>query len=172
MSGILLGVAILAMFVMATLGVALLIFGEVLLGKSKRIPAGRSRLIGVILLSFPLVALGVGQLVKMLLGPEVDGLIVTWSMFGVWWMLIGALLFRVLVPKKAPRPTSRLEAAVTSDPFGPADLDDDPAEHAASRTPPQSGKKVPANKTSPAKKPPASKRGKPSATDENPFDFT
>src|SRR5437016_901322 len=57
-------------FAMMTLGVALLILGEVPFLSGKRIPAARSRLIGAIFVAFLPLALGVRQLSNAVFGSD------------------------------------------------------------------------------------------------------
>lgn len=109
-------------FMMTTLGVALLCLGEVPFIAGKRIPALRSRLIGVVLVSFVPLALGVRQASHYLLGADaVDGQAVTWSLFGFCWFVVFVILFRVMVPKREPRkPAKGAKSATAKNPFGAA----------------------------------------------------
>lgn len=100
-------VVVLFGFAMMTLGVALLILGEVPFLSGKRIPAVRSRLIGAIFVAFLPLALGVRQLSNRIFGPDavqgpvVVGLLLViclWGAFGI--------LFRVIVPKRESRASS------------------------------------------------------------------
>src|SRR5438105_524933 len=95
---------ILVGFIMATLGIALLCLGEVPFIAGKRIPALRSRLIGLILAGFLPLALGVRQGSNYLFGSDaVEGQAVTWSLFGFCWFVVLVILFRVVMPKREPR---------------------------------------------------------------------
>jgi hypothetical protein len=157
-------------FVMMTIGVALLCLGAVPIGGGKRIPALRSRLIGVILVSFLPLALGVRQAMITLFAPDaVEGLVVSWSICGVCWFAALVILFRVLVPKrdrKSAKSTSG--AAPSKNPFGEAGLDDlDTAPQVAT---PRAAAKQPGPVAT--KKPPANKPSKPASQESNPFDFS
>src|SRR6185503_10244939 len=87
-------------FVMMTLGVAMLLLGEVpFLGK--RIPALRSRLIGSIFVLFLPLALGVRQASNALFGNDaVQGPVVMSILFVVCMFASFVILFRVLAPKR------------------------------------------------------------------------
>src|SRR5690348_9120472 len=94
-------------FAMATLGVALLVLGEVPFVGGKRIPARRARLTGLALVSFLPLALGITQLLHVLFGRDtINGLVVTWTIFACCWLAVAGSLFRVLVPKKQRRPAA------------------------------------------------------------------
>jgi hypothetical protein len=154
---------ILVGFVMTTLGVALLCLGEVPFIGGKRIPALRSRLIGVVLVAFVPLALGARQASIYLFGPDaVDAQAVTWTLFGLCWFVVFAILFRVMAPKRAPR--QPVKATAKKNPFPEAKLDilDEIVEEA----------KPAAKKATPPKKPADKKASKPPAEDENPFDFS
>jgi hypothetical protein len=113
---------ILVGFVMATLGIALLCLGEVPFIAGKRIPALRSRLIGLVLAAFLPLALGLQQASNYLLGPNaVEGPVVTWSLFGFCWFVVLVILFRVMVPKREPRKSAKSTATTSAkNPFGAA----------------------------------------------------
>lgn len=149
-------------FAMATLGVAMLFLGEVPFVAGRRIPALRSRLIGLVLVSFLPLAFGLHQLLGLLFGHlAVDGPTVTWSLFSLCWLTVTVILFRVLVPKR-----ERKVEKTMADPFGEpaAPIEEiDPVEE------PKPLKKVsvkqPAKK-GPAKKPPTGPE------ESSPFDFS
>jgi hypothetical protein len=143
-------------FAMATLGVALLLIGEVPFIAGKRIPALRSRLIGAVLSSFLPLALGVRQLSKLLLEEDaVEGPILILAVFGFCWFVVVVILFRVLVPKRPPRKVPAVAAKSMKTPF------DEPVVEKVEAAP------------EPKKKPAAKKKSpKPSADDSNPFDFS
>ena len=139
-------------FAMMTLGVALLLLGEVPFIAGKRIPALRARLIGGILVSFLPLSWGVLQLINLIFGPEtVKGDVVTPLTFSLCWVITFGILFRVLVPKRAPVPKRATPAVVSeNDPFS-------------------SGSEI--ETSEPAKKTPVRKARKATAEDANPFDF-
>ena len=150
-------------FVMATLGVALLLLGEVPFLAGKRIPALRARLIGLVLVGFLPLALGVRQLSNLLFEPEtVEGPVLTWSMFAFCWLVVIAILFRVMVPKRPPRKVTAVAAAPQKNPFGDAK----PAKVEAIEEP------EPWPEPEPVKKPTGKKSPKPSADEGSPFDFS
>ena len=139
-------------FVMATLGVALLLLGEVPFLAGKRIPALRARLIGAVLVGFLPLTLGVRLLSNLLFEPEtVEGPVLTWSLFGFCWFVVIAILFRVMVPKRPPR---KVTAGATA-----------PKVEAIEEPEPWP-------EPEPVKKPTGKKSPKPSANEANPFDFT
>ena len=146
-------------FPMLTLGVALLFLGEVpFLGK--RIPAFRSRLIGGLLVSFMPTAWGVAQAIKAIFGPAAaDGPVVISLLFSVYCLVILAILFRVLVPKRERRPVSS-GAGAKPNPFSAAEAE---TEDAASWPEPA---------PEPAKKPAAQKTRQPPSDSKDPFDFS
>ena len=156
-------------FVMMTIGVALLCLGAVPIGGRKRIPALRSRLIGVILVSFLPLALGVRQATVTLFAPDaVEGLVVSWSICGVCWFATLVILFRVLFPKRdRTRSKSTVVETANKNPFGEAAIEDLGAV-------PQDVAPSPAAKQSApvAKKAPAKKASKPASQESNPFDFS
>jgi hypothetical protein len=152
-------------FAMITLGAALLLLGEVPFLGGKRIAARRSRLIGVVLISFLPLAYGVHQLMSWYFREEydVDGPTVAWAVLGLCLLVVGIILFRVVVPKgQAPKKSSKrstvskpaeaiqfVELVPIDDPYA---LDNQP----------------PAPK---GKKPPAKKSSQPPTEEENPFNF-
>ncbi len=163
-------------FMMMTLGVALIFLGEVPFLGGKRIPAWRSRLIGLVQMSFLQLALGTWKGVQSFVSAEVvDWIVVTWSLFGLCWFMTFALVYRVMFPKRAPRttkgksmpsadrdlfPATAEENEPAGDPFG-----FEQAEPA----------KTPAKKNAPAKpasKPGAKRAPAPPAEDDNPFNFS
>ncbi len=150
-------------FAMATLGVALLALGEVPFIAGKRIPAVRSRLIGAVLVAFVPLALMARLACNYLFGADaVDGQVVTWSLFGVCWFVVFAILFRVMMPKRDARKPAK--AATAKNPFPEAKLD--VLEEIVEEAEPT------AKKTTPTKKPASKRTAKPPAEDENPFDFS
>jgi hypothetical protein len=170
---------ILVGFVMMTVGVALLCLGEVPLVAGKRIPALRSRLIGLVLVSFLPLAWGARQGTIAFFGPdEVEGPVVTWSLFGVSWFVVFLMLFRVLVPKRQRRTGASSSAALADkNPFGNVQTETGFADvELAEETPElpatRSAQKPNARNPAPAKNLPAKKPSKPSAPENDPFDFT
>lgn len=153
-------------FVMMTIGVALLCLGEVLIG-GKRIPALRSRLIGLIFVSFLPLALGVRQATVALFDPDaVAGLVVGWSICGVCWFAAFVIVFRVLVPKRdRNRVRTTVGGAPNQNPFGEAALDGLDAV-------PREVTPNPAAQQPVVKKPSAKKPSKPAAQESDPFDFS
>jgi hypothetical protein len=144
-------------FAMATLGVALLVFGEVPFIAGRRISAVRSRLIGGTLVGFLPLALAGQQLCKMIFGPEaIEGPVVTAIVFVLCCVVIAVILFRVVFPKSAPRNRSSVTARSKKNPFDKPTSDTD----ASDPWPPM-----------PAAKKPPRKSPKPTA-DDNPFDFS
>ena len=151
---------ILVGFATITIGVALLFLGEVPFLAGKRISARRSRLIGIVLISFLPLALGVVQVMSRALPDyDVDGPIVTWSVLGFCLFVVGVILFRVVVPKRPRRKSAPEARAKASSPgavrFVELELIDDPTLQ-----------EQPAPKKSSARK-----RGKPAAGEDNPFEF-
>ncbi len=151
-------------FAMITLGVALLFLGEVPFIAGKRISAWRSRLIGLVLVSFLPLALGARQASKVYLGDDaIEGPVVTWVLLGFCWFVVFVILFRVVVPKKAAKP------AAEKNPFGAALPAEEPLgielieEESAAPAPKQAV---------PAKKPAVKKAPKSPVAEENPFDFS
>jgi hypothetical protein len=190
---------ILVGFVMATLGIALLCLGEVPFIAGKRIPALRSRLIGLILAGFLPLALGVHQGITYFFPEAVEGPVVTWSLFGFCWFVVFVILFRVLVPKRPPRkPAKGGVTPSTKNPFGEAPvveaeptkkgpakkkvsepapeslawMEPDPEPEPVKKPAAQKKEPEPAKKAAPTKKPAGKKACKPPAEDENPFDFS
>ncbi len=156
-------------FAMITLGVALLLLGEVPFLGGKRIPALRSRLIGLALALFLPAAFGVRLGLASLFGEDViDGLIVTWVLCGVSWTAAFVILFRVLFPKREPRP-AKVSAALeeSKNPFGAMEPSVEPvaAEEENPWTEPAPVKKAAAKK-------PVAKKEPRKAVEENPFDFS
>jgi hypothetical protein len=144
-------------FAMATLGVALLLVGEVPFVAGKRIPALRSRLIGVVLIAFLPLAIVLRQLSKLMLEADaVEGPVLTVVTFGLCWCVVIVILFRVVVPKRVPRKAAVIAATSKKNPF------DEPAAEIIASAEPE-----------PTKKPTAKKKpAKPSSDDRNPFDFS
>lgn len=156
-------------FIMITLGGALLLLGEVPFLGGKRIPAIRSRLIGLALVLFLPAAFGVRLGLASLFGEDViDGLIVTWVLCGVSWTVVFVILFRVMFPKREPRPakaTASLEES--KNPFGALEPNVKPTP-IADPTP----WTEPAPVKKPAAKKVAAKKEPRKAVEENPFDFS
>jgi uncharacterized membrane protein len=157
-------------FAMITLGVALLFLGEVPFIAGKRISAWRSRLIGLVLVSFLPLALGARQASNAFFGPDaVEGPVLTWVLLGFCWFVVFLILFRVIVPKKATRGAKSTPSFGGHDPFdgaapaeGPLDVELVEEEKAAPSP----------KKAAPSKKPAVKKAPKPPVEDENPFDFS
>jgi hypothetical protein len=161
-------------FALMTLGVALLFLGEVPFIAGRRISAPRSRLIGGVLVSFLPLAVGIRFLCAVLFGDEaVDGLAVTAFVFSFCVLATFVILFRVLVPKRPPRP----QAAKTNEPAKktepakkPAAAKPNPFDQPAPAAPePAPEWMEPAPEPAPkptGKKRPAKESGK------NPFDFS
>ena len=146
-------------FGMMTLGVALLCLGEVPLFRGKRIPAGRARLIGAILVGFLPLALLVRQASNALFGSDaVEGLAITWSRFWLCWITVFVLVLLVM-RKKKEHPTETKSAL-------PKDLEEVVFLEEERVTP----KKLASKKAAPA--PVKKKPAKPAAAEENPFDFS
>ena len=141
-------------FAMMTLGVALLLLGEVPFIAGKRIPALRARLIGGVLISFVPLSVGVTKLINLIFGQEtVEGAVVTPLMFSFCWVIVFGILFRVLVPKRAPVPKrSTPDRLAKNNPFGSEATAD-------------------VETSEPVKQAPVKKSRKPAAEDSNPFDF-
>jgi hypothetical protein len=147
-------------FAMATLGVALLLVGEAPFVAGKRIPALRSRLIGLVLIGFLPLALGLRQLSKLLFEADtVEGPVLTLVVFGLCWFAVIVILFRVMVPKRPPRRAAAIAMKTKKNPF-----EEPPVPKAEIETWPEP---EPAKKPAPKKKAP-----KPSADDGSPFDFS
>src|SRR5437016_1590166 len=138
--------------VMLTLGVGLLLLGEVPFVAGKRIPAVRSRLIGGVLVSFLPLAWLVKTLCDLIFERgTVEGPVVTALTFSFCGLLTIAILFRVLIPKREPRPPAKSGGPLAKkNPFGDAE---------------------PVTEPEPAQAPPAKKSRKGAADDKNPFDF-
>jgi small-conductance mechanosensitive channel len=100
-------------FVMITLGVALLLLGEVPFVAGRRISAIRSRLIGAFLVIFLPVSLIVQLVCKLIFGDDaIDGLVVTWIVFTICWIAISVVMFRVLVPKRGAKASAKTKPKV------------------------------------------------------------
>ncbi len=176
---------ILVGFMMMTLGVALLFLGEVPFLAGKRISAWRSRLIGLVQMSFLPLALAAWKGVQWLFGPDVlEPLAVTYSLLGFCWFVTIALLFRVMFPKRAPRGAKgKSRASAGDDPF-PASADEDVpaaepfgfAEQEAEPAPGKPMKNAPAPKgkaaAKPTAKPGAKRTPAPPTEEDNPFNFS
>ncbi len=123
----------------------MLCLGEVPFIAGKRIPALRSRLIGLILAGFLPLALGVRQGSSYFFPDEIEGQALTWSLFGFCWFAVCVLLFRVMVPKRAPRKPAKGAATPSKkNPFGAA-----PAADLEVRAEVEPAKKAPAKKKTP-----------------------
>ncbi len=184
-------IAILAVgFAMMTLGVALLCLGEVPLLGGKRIPAGRSRLIGAVLVSFLPLASGARQLSNLLFGADaVQGPVVTWSLCGVCWFTVFVLVVLVLIKKKE---RAKAGGDAKKNPFGNVAANDAVAgvaflEDEAPVKKPLAKKSAPkedveevvfledeepAKQRAPEKKAAAKKPSKPAVDEKDPFDFS
>jgi uncharacterized membrane protein len=163
-------------FVMMTVGVALLCVGEVPIGRGKRIPALRSRLIGLILVGFLPLAWGVRRATVTLFESDaVEGLVVSWSICGVCWFAVLVMLFRVFVPKQdRSKVKSPVGEALSRNPFGEAVVEDAPGELPFTQAVEPPAPPPVANQPRPAivKKSAAKKPGKPASQEGNPFDFS
>ncbi len=168
-------------FLMATLGVALLVLGETPLFGGRVIAARRARWIGGLLVGFFPCLFVVRWIVGLFdTANQVPAPAVGWSLFGVWLCVAIGMVFRSLFPKRMP--TQRRSQA--ANPFEPAAVEDDepmreavdevvleetpaptPAKTVPAKAPP--AKAAPA-KAAPAKKPPPRK---PAKDEGNPFDF-
>ena len=162
-------------FLMLTVGVAMLMVGEVPFLASRRISAVRSRLIGAVFVGFLPLALLVRIACNMFLEPDaVEGPVLTAFVFSFCCLLTLAILFRVLFPKREPReprkPAKTISEPVKPNPFAneaPAAMPDPtptPTWLDTDASPSPSSKK-------PAKKAPAQKAKKPAA-EQNPFDLS
>jgi hypothetical protein len=166
---------ILVGFAMMTLGVALLLLGEVPFIAGKRIPAGRSRLIGVVLVSFLPLALAVREVIRRIFDEDtVDGPVLTWALCGFCWFLVVVILFRVLVPKRAPRKPAAVKSAAKANPFGGVEPEQFDVIEEIVEEEPTPAKKPAAKKAAPepVQKPSAKKSRKPADGETDPFDFT
>lgn len=169
---------ILVGFAMITLGMALLILGEVPFVAGKRIPAWRSRLIGAVLVLYLPIACGAWiGMTRVFTDYDVDGIAVTWGMFTLAWLGVAMILFRVMVPKKERRAARGTAAGgiQKANPFGGEPQLEDPVEEVVEAEEPEPApapvKKPPAKKPTPAPAP-APKKAPRKAIDDNPFDFS
>ncbi|MBI2803909.1 MAG: hypothetical protein HYX68_02885 [Planctomycetes bacterium] len=129
-------------FALMTLGVALLFLGEVPFILGRRLPALRSRLIGGVFIGYLPLAVGTHLAISAWLGEDAVGRDVTlWSILGVCLFASFVLVYRVLFPKKAPRPAQAPPLPGMPGEDAPANLDavmpfDEPAppEPTASKT--------------------------------------
>lgn len=145
-------------FAMATLGVALLLIGEVPFVAGKRIPALHSRLIGAVLIAFLPLALLIRQLSKLFFEADaIDGPVVTAAVFGLCWLVVIVILFRVVAPKRPPRKPSATAKPSKKNPF------EQPAIEQADAQP----RLKPATQSAPKRK-----SHRPTAEDRDPFDFS
>jgi hypothetical protein len=135
-------VTIIIGFAMMTLGFALLVLGEVPFVAGKRIPAVRSRLIGGVLVAFGPATWVVRSVTYALFGDAVEGPVVTALMFSLCCVVIFAILFRVLVPKREPRkPSKPTVELVKEDPFGADEPSPpDPPKQSSSKKSPKAAK--------------------------------
>ena len=157
-------------FAMMTLGIALLSLGEVPFLPGKRISAIRSRLIGALLVLFLPTSLGVWLACNRIFEPGVvDGLVVTWVLCGIVLFAVSVILFRVMVPKKAPRSARATTSSTTPtrNPFAEAEPAEQLEEVAWLEDEPAAPAPTPVKKKAPAKKP-----RKASVENDNPFDFS
>jgi len=162
-------------FAMMTLGVALLFLGEVPFVAGKRISAIRSRLIGAILLLYLPMALAATMACNLILGSGVvDGLVVTWALFGVVWFAVIVILFRVVVQKKERRPAKAATSSIAAakNPFGDAEpIEEEPAEAVEWMEDEPAPAPKPAAKKA-AVKPVSKKAPKAPVEESDPFDFS
>ena len=154
-------------FILMTLGVAMLLVGEApFLGK--RIPALRSRLIGVIFVLFLPLAFGVPQLFNAVLGSDVvQGPVVTWTLFALCVVASMVVLFPVMMSKREPRMAS---APAKKNPFGDVDLVEEVEEVVWLEPEPE--EQLAPKKGTPEKKPASKKSSKPRVKKSEPFDFS
>jgi hypothetical protein len=143
-------------FALMTLGVALLFLGEVPFVAGKRIPAVRARLIGGVLVGLLPAAWLVKILCDAVFGYDtVEGPVVAALMFSAGCLVTIVILFRVMVPKGAPRkPAAAKDSVSKKNPFG------DVAPAASEPVAP-----------APVNPPPRKKSRKAAASEDNPFDF-
>lgn len=151
-------------FVMMTLGVAMLLLGEVpFLGK--RIPALRSRLIGSIFVLFLPLALGVRQASNALFGNDaVQGPVVMSILFVVCMFASFVILFRVLAPKRGQQ-AAKASTTAKENPLGKMEAIEEVDDVVWLEPEPEPAPK----KTAPAQNPAARK---PAAKEHDPFDFS
>jgi hypothetical protein len=149
-------------FVMMTAGVALLFLGEVPFLLGKRIPAVRSRVIGGILVGFLPIAWAIRQLIALIFGVDaVDGPIVLFAVFGICLLAIGAILFRVMVPKQERPPRADSTPAKAK-------------QKSAAQLPEDEESDVPRSvpEPEPEAAPEPKRKGKKPVEEANPFDFS
>ncbi|MBI1830304.1 MAG: hypothetical protein HYR84_02500 [Planctomycetes bacterium] len=164
-------VTILGGLVLFTIGVALLLVGEVPFLAGTTISAVRSRLIGGVWVSFLPLAFGVRAICAAIFGADaVDGPVVTAFVFSFCCLVTFVILFRVLVPAAPPRKVSETpakpSAPAKANPF--ADAGPAPA-------PPASDAEIlPWMDEQPDAAPPkkASKKSSKPAGGKDPFDFS
>ena len=150
--------------VMATLGLALLFVGAAPLLPGKRIPAVRARVIGAILVGFLPMSLAAVLLCDLIFGRGVvEGPVVTWVMFAVCWAAIGALLFRVVIPKQDRSAGKSATPLPQKNPFA-----DSPV--SATPLPVEIVDDVPIQRKPAPRKAPSKHGAKP--TERDPFDFS
>src|SRR5262249_38716547 len=102
-------------FALMTLGVALLVLGDVPFVAGRRIPAVRARLIGGVLGGCLPAAWLVKVLCDAVIGLDVvEGPVVTALMFSLCCLVTMVILFRVMVPKGAPRKLSAAKEGVSN----------------------------------------------------------
>ena len=143
-------VTIIVGFALMTLGVELLVLGEVPFVAGRRIPALRARLIGGVLVAFGPATWVVRSVTNYLFPNAVEGPVVSALMFSLCCIVVFVILFRVLVPKREPGPLAPpAPSLVKENPFG---------ESASSPAPPPQT--------------PATKPGKTAKNETNPFDFS
>ena len=164
-------------FLMLTVGVAMLMVGEIPFIASRRISAVRSRLIGAVFVGFLPLALLVRIACNMFLEPDaVEGPVLTAFVFSFCCLLTLAILFRVLFPKREPR-EPRKPAKTISEPAKPNPFANEAPAPTSEPTPAPSPSWMdtddspPPSSKKPAKKAPAQKAKKPAA-EQNPFDFS
>ncbi|MBM3996585.1 MAG: hypothetical protein FJ303_20890 [Planctomycetes bacterium] len=162
-------VTILGGLALFTLGVGLLLVGEVPFIGGTTIPAGRSRLIGAVWVSFLPLAFGVRAICVAIFGSEaVDGPVVTAFVFSFCCLVTFVILFRVLVPAAPPRETTaQAPAAPQENAFA--------ADEPAHKPMPKDDDilpwmdDAPATTSAPKK---TGKKGSKRAVEDDPFDFT
>lgn len=150
-------------FMMMTLGVALLLLGEVPFLRGQRIPAIRARIVGLVLVAFLPLVWGTGLGVNLLFGDAVPAAAVGWGLFVLAWIAVGAILFRVIVPKRDGRAASASTSAAKRTPYAKKEPVWEPPQFEPEPTP--------AKKAS-TKKPSKQKATEPPPEEKDPFDFS
>ena len=148
-------------FMMMTLGVALLLLGEVPFLRGQRIPAMRARIVGFVLVAFLPLVWGIGLAVNLLFGDAVPAAAVGWGLFVFAWFVVGAILFRVIVPKREARAAST--SAAKREPYAKKEPVWEPPQFEPEPTP---------VKKASTKKPTKQKATEPPPEEKDPFDFS